>query len=397
VSYQAGTYKEINDNLAIALERNPNMKTIVRAIDPLECFEINGNLRYDTGTYPTYLYDKNPFNDVKYLFNKDVLLNRIIPMISETKQDGFLPGITSFDEYDNWQQERTFGKNTILPDGIDEIVSDTENVPIEHLSNEERDIIEKNIRENVTSLVEKYPDVDFYYFFSPYSIASWWETIKDSSMYKQIEAEQCVIELLLEYDNIHLFSFNNRTDIITDLNYYADYTHYGEWINSLILKWMHEGMYQLTKDNYEEYLSEELMFYSSFDYSLLELQEDYDQDIYAAALLNEELTGIVPMEIISGETLNTNIVIENANMYDYLVFYLENTNEEYDLEIYDENEHIIYEHINFQKSENQDDKWQRIVIDLTDITTTKLVIQNNGYITMNGTINECAIKDITLY
>lgn len=38
-----------------------------------------------------------------------------------------------------------------------------------------------------------------------------------------------------------MHSFHNRTDMTTDLNHYKDGPHYGEWVNSLILKWMHDG------------------------------------------------------------------------------------------------------------------------------------------------------------
>ena len=78
-----------------------------------------------------------------------------------------------------------------------------------------------------------------------------------------------------------------RTDITTNINNYRDTTHYGEWVNSLILKWMHSGNYQLTADNYIPYLEDELQFYCSFDYESLNEQEDYEDDYYAATLVNQ--------------------------------------------------------------------------------------------------------------
>lgn len=39
VPYSGATYKELNDNLIIALENNPNLKTIVRCLDYVRIFD----------------------------------------------------------------------------------------------------------------------------------------------------------------------------------------------------------------------------------------------------------------------------------------------------------------------------------------------------------------------
>ena len=106
---------------------------------------------------------------------------------------------------------------------------------------------------------------------------------------QNIEAERIAIEELLKYDNIRLFSFNNLTNITTDLNNYKDATHYGDWINSLILRYMYDGKGLLTAENYEAYLEEERQFWSTFDYTLMNGQEDYEDDSLAAQLLYDEI------------------------------------------------------------------------------------------------------------
>ena len=71
--------------------------------------------------------------------------------------------------------------------------------------------------------------------------------------------------------------------MITDLNNYKDNTHYGEWINTQILKWMKNNDYLLTENNYEEYISKELDLYINFDYSSLNNQIDYADDYFIAS------------------------------------------------------------------------------------------------------------------
>ena len=114
VPYEGGLYKEINDNLEVALKSNQNVKRVVRCLDTDRLEFDKDRERTDLGSYPTYLYDSNPFNDVEYIFNRDVLFDRIYVMNQEKKLDIFIPGITSFDDYSRWQYFSIFGKTEVL-------------------------------------------------------------------------------------------------------------------------------------------------------------------------------------------------------------------------------------------------------------------------------------------
>ena len=278
--YMGATFREINDNVRDALTVNPDIKIVVRGLD-IGKFDLESDdMRDDLGDYPTYLYDKNPFNDVKYLFNRDVVFGRVYPMIKD-HFNGFAPGITSFDEYSRWQDLYPFGIEAVHPEQI----FTTWNGESEHLNDKDKAVIVKNITENVVSIAEEYPDVDFYYFYTPYSAIWWLDLYNSGRLERQLEAEKLVTELILPHDNIKLFSLNNRTDITTDINNYEDPDHYGEWVNSLILRSMYDGKYQLTRENYEQYIQEEKDFYLNFDYESLNGQVDYEDDYQAAEVL----------------------------------------------------------------------------------------------------------------
>lgn len=289
VAYSGGSYKEINDSLIVALRSNPNLKTIVRGLDMQKFIEDKDALRQDLGKYPTYLYDDYLFNDVNYLFNRDVIFGRIYPMLLERNSEDFEGGITSFDAYSNWAAYQVYGINAVCPDGIE---FQTPEEPV-HLTEEEKEIVLGTVRQNITSLAEEYPDVTFYYFFPPYSAVWWGKLLADGTIYRQHEAETIVIEQILPYSNIKLFSFNNLTDITTDINHYKDSLHYGSWINSLMLAYMHAGKCQLTYDNYKEYLEDELKYYLCFDYTSLNGQNDYKNDYDAETLIMEAIRDLI--------------------------------------------------------------------------------------------------------
>lgn len=311
VPFSGGRYKEVNDNVERGLKANDNIRLVIRCLDTLEGYTINDDtyMREDLGMYPTYLYDDNPFNDVQYIWNRDIIFGRVYQMTIDNDKEDFISGIRSFDEYSRWQSLYTFGINTVVPNGITDIVPENEI----HLTEDEKIIIKKNIEENVIAVADNNPNVDFYYFFPPYSIKSWSNWKNDGVLYKNLEIEAYMMELIVPHRNIHLYSFNNRTDIIMDLNNYKDDWHYACWVNSLILKWMHDGQYQLTEDNYKDYLKQEYDFYTTFDYASVNDQEDYEADFYAAALLNKELTGVDPIDVLNDDQMH--VSINGAEVY----------------------------------------------------------------------------------
>lgn len=79
-----------------------------------------------------------------------------------------------------------------------------------------------------------------------------------------------------------------------------------------MLRSMCDGKCRLTKENYRQYLAEERQFYMSFDYASLLDQEDYECDFYAAALLTQEITGTVPMDLLAadGKTVLSGTTVE---------------------------------------------------------------------------------------
>lgn len=312
VPYSGGTYKEMNDNLKVALAHNPDLKIIIRGLDMGKFIEDKDAMREDLGKYPTYLYNENPLDDVQYIFNRDVIFKTVYGMAIANDEEGFSPGITPFDAYSNWMASYTFGVNspTLFPNGIP---TTNKSVTQVDLTEDEKELVIGNVRQNVVSLAEANPDVTIYYFFTPYSAAWWQGLINAGTFNKQIEAEQIEIEEILKVDNIKLYSFNNLTEITTDLNNYKDSPHYAEWVNSLMLRYMKDEKYLLTQQNYKEYLQQEKEFYWTFDYdSCFNTQEDYEQDYYSAALLNEEINGVKPFEI--SQTIIEESEMQNATI-----------------------------------------------------------------------------------
>ncbi len=440
VCSSGATFKESNEYLETALADNDDLRIIIRGLDMDMFFDDSERMREDLGEYPTYLYDDNDFNDVKYLFNGDVFFSYVYPMIKERSKDSFEPGITSFDDYSNWMGGWVFGKNVLYPDGVT-VREATEGAGI---TEEEKNIILENITQNVTGIAEEYPDTTFYYFITPYSI-QWWQNKRDYGyLNKQIEAEKLIIEEILKHKNIKLYSFNCLSDITTDLNNYKDSIHYGEWVNSMMIKYMSEDKCLLTYDNYESYLTEEKDLYYNYDYAQLNDQEDYENDRFMEVLFNEKINGVEPLRVDFNDTglvtiKNAEVVedqyngadgllctgcigrpsesdisvsdylrdtgyigfkfsVDDIGEYKNLIFYGKKAADHGQLTvyIYDSNGNVMAERT--ETYPNLDNEWHQYLIDVSQLEGGATIIFNGGYIDNSGNADsQYVFSDITLY
>lgn len=259
--FGGASFKEINDSLKRAIEANSKIRIILRGLDYTSLLSDKDVMRYDLDSYPLYLYDNILFNDVKYILNKTILFENTYGVIEYSKSGKKTP---TFDVYANWMEGKTFGK-----EALDLIYERTEKLKILEFCENDKERLRQNLKQNVTELVEQNPHIQFYLFFTPYSIYYWDSINQEGTLKKQLDAEKMAIEIMLEYDNIHLFSFFDEFDMICDLNNYKDVFHYGEDINSQILLWMYNNEHLLTKDNYQDYCNKEYEFYINYDYDSL--------------------------------------------------------------------------------------------------------------------------------
>lgn len=270
VPYPGGTYKEINDNLEVAFETHDDIKLVIRGLDYTHLIEDKDAMRTDMGTYPTYLYDDNLLNDVKYLYNNTALAVYALPELLRYLR-GEEGGHTSFDDYSATNDE-TYSADEALKDADDNM---GEFNAQESLTEEEIQTLTDNVTANVIEIAQANPDTEFICFFPPYSGVWWGNLLAEGTLEKQVAAEELATKLMLEScDNIRVFSFNMETDIVTNLSNYRDAGHYSSEISSWILQQMKAGNDEITLDNMDDYAKAQIDFYENFDYSTLRAQAE---------------------------------------------------------------------------------------------------------------------------
>nr|WP_315036097.1 hypothetical protein [uncultured Lachnoanaerobaculum sp.] len=249
-------------------------------------------------------------------------------MFEDRGKEGFKPGIVSFDDYSNWTKNNYGYEYGLSPEHLGKIEFNKAGSPI-HLTEDEKNIIKDNITKNVTDIADEHKDAMFYYFYTPYSILTYSDYISDGTIYKHIEEMEYATELILQHDNIKLYSLCDDMEIVTDMNNYRDSiielpepnkdgnkeywdtSHYGEWINSYILQCMYNDKYRLTEENYKGIFSKQLRDYLNFDFDSLYSQVNYKNDYYQAALYNKKIFGVEPIDLLED---NTGLELKNAEI-----------------------------------------------------------------------------------
>lgn len=211
----------------------------------LDLFALSGDPQtvFPDETMPGYLYDRNPFTDVNYLLNKDVIFEDIPYMLAETFLDDYDEGASY-----NWAQYKVFSREEALshydrPEQVEEPVEAEEYMPF----------IDGNVR-LLEEMVSAHPETEFYFFYPPYSILWWDNMVRSGQLEQSMYAAKASMERLLPYENVRMYYFQNEEKIILDLDLYMDPVHFSEEINHRMVEEMKADRYRLTLGNYEEEL-----------------------------------------------------------------------------------------------------------------------------------------------
>ena len=251
------TYYRINQLIEASLKSKNDVKIVIRSFDDAWTTSDPTASRYEE--YPDYLYNDNPFDDVYYLFNKDVLIQDTARFIIEDRKG--TPAAV-FDNYKNWAKEFEYNRLEVLRAYKRPPVADRVAVPTEAQRQNARD----NLEMNFLSLIREYPETDFYIFAPPYCSVQWDARVRNKRMDFYFEIIDIYYNELTKYDNVYLFDWNDRFEITTDLNYYRDTIHYNGEVNSMILEWMKNGEGRMTQENYRAHFEKIKDFYESYDF-----------------------------------------------------------------------------------------------------------------------------------
>lgn len=197
---------------------------------------------------PQYLYTKTPLDDLPYLYNKEILLERIPGMIISSHK-----GINTGGQAYNWAAGNNFRTEEAIK------WYDRSAYVGQNIVEKNPELYTETVKENVKMLaeqIEEHSEIQFRFLFPPYSML-WWDCAwLNGEVEEQFFILEETISMLLAFDNVEIYYFQNDRDIICDLDNYMDTVHYSPEINQFMLEQMSLGNYRLTEENFEETLAD---------------------------------------------------------------------------------------------------------------------------------------------
>lgn len=258
VPYEGASFREVDENLRRVLENRDDVRLVFRTLDYFIAVNDKDDMLYDPDTFPYYLYDSDPFNDTKYLFNKAILFDDTLHTLRRTAQ-----GLPS-DGIDDYSRMSPLLFGAELPEGVVREAAESRH----YASKELLAMVAGNVEQNICRTAEENPDVEFYLFFPPYSVVHWDIQRAAGLVDEQIDVAQKTAELLVGLKNVHLFCFDHIPEIICDLErYMPDGCHYDDCISDMLYEYMAAGEHRLTEENYVEYFDSLRLFIRETDFS----------------------------------------------------------------------------------------------------------------------------------
>ena len=177
-----------------------------------------------------YLWNDDPFDDVQYLLNRDVLFVRIPRMIRNIGKD-------------------TAGKRDAMYKWTDVVYSEA-NVLATTVFQPQAEMKEadyrielaiENINRHLRPYIQAHPETKFKLYMPPYSAAYWYSVTRMGISEQQYRLRALVCEMPLEFENVEIYDYSSCIEWIEELDQYFDYSHHSSVISDRIVRAMAAG------------------------------------------------------------------------------------------------------------------------------------------------------------
>jgi len=267
LSLSAGDFFERGLILGYLLERRP-VRHVIYSLDWIYLNQRKGYWYYPLPTYD-YLYDANPFNDIRAYLNAHFLgcllrwsgdpacigrhtdLDRPNAWMNQPEEVARFGGVEAWCRArDNHQIRDVHAK---LTEAVDAIRAGAIAVP----DAAQTDLAIAYIESNLIRWVREFPDTRFHVVFPPYSRAKFatWHQYRRNDAEAHVAVVRHLVQLSGRLPNLHVFGFEDQ-DFLDDLARYKDLDHFDPAINTLIARAIGEGQHRITPANVERYIAE---------------------------------------------------------------------------------------------------------------------------------------------
>lgn len=194
---------------------------------------------------PAYLRTETLLDDIPYIYNKEILLEKIPLQLAYAHLDKNTGG----NAY-NWAEGKEFNAAKAK-----QVYIKPERAQPPKDFTEEKENLSENLA-LLTKEIAAHPETVYHFIIPPYSLL-WWDCAYVNGMQdKNFYLLEQTLPALLAFDNVELYYFQSDKDIVCDLDNYMDMIHYSPDINQYMLEQLDGGKHRVTKENYKEKIAQ---------------------------------------------------------------------------------------------------------------------------------------------
>lgn len=199
--------------------------------------------------FPDYLYDGKLWTDYKYWFNSSVYKQFWRSLKSSISGESG----KSLEYLNNWNRVVKFGQPYVAK----AYLKASDNERYFGLSEENTDQLKAHFNTYILPLLKEYPDVQFYFYYPPYSVMRQvaWYSDNPIRFSNQLVMRKWMYEQFRQFGNVTLYDFQAESKWTFNLDLYKDLSHHSEEVNSWIAEAIGEKNrdYLVTVDNIDEF------------------------------------------------------------------------------------------------------------------------------------------------
>lgn len=194
--------------------------------------------------FPMYLYDSNPLNDIRYLFNKDTLRDSLKITLKLGENNDNLELLNNWNDYFSDQ----FNRERVL-----EVYSDFVE---EHFARYNKNefayaYLKASLDKNIIRIIKENEDINFYLYFPPYSILQQYTYYAtDKTLFEnELKTKAYFFDQVKNLSNAKVYDFQSDANITFNLDNYKDTIHHSQKMNEYIIDSMAANQYLVTSEN----------------------------------------------------------------------------------------------------------------------------------------------------
>ena len=239
-----GRFVKLSMNAGLSLDHAKMMDIAFRTHDVrrvvygLDLFAFSQYYNNQKARTPDYLYDDNPFNDVSYLLNKNVLISYIpqaLAHIGKPDED------MCRDAMYYWEPPAMPGTK-----GLRAMVDLSGPMPAQQDVSRGLEMAQLSYTHNLLPYIQAHPETTFTFFFPPYSIYYWAGQAEQGMLDTAMAQRRLLSGLLLAEPNVELYDFHAHFDWVADDSLYYDLIHYIASVNDEMAFAMAQGLCRVT-------------------------------------------------------------------------------------------------------------------------------------------------------